>query len=105
MKILKANYHIITLTDEVVSIPEGYATYRKPDLFSKSHQIAFELDGEGVHGWGEPISLREKDWRKLQDYKSINLEHYVLNSAVTEGYDEELIIKDLIRQGLNYCRI
>lgn len=100
MKILKLRFGIITLTDEVVSTPGGYATYRKPDLFDKQHRRAFELDGEGVHGWGDQISLRERDWRKLTDYELIKLPYYTLNSAVTQGYDEELVVSELTKQGL-----
>lgn len=98
-KILKANFGIIALTDEIVQTPGGYASYRKPDLYSKDRRIAFELDGL-IHGYGDEVSQREKDWRKLEDYKLIQLEHYVINSAVTNGYDKKLVITELIKQGL-----
>lgn len=98
-KILKDNFGIIALTDEVVLTPGGYANYRKPDLYNKTRKIAFELDGI-IHGYGDEVSQREKDWRKLEDYKLIKLEHYVLNSAVTNGYAEDFVVSELIRQGL-----
>ena len=42
MKYIKNYFGIITLTDEVVETPGGYAQYRKPDLLAKRpRRIAF----------------------------------------------------------------
>ena len=53
-----------------------------------------------MHGNGDEVSFRERDRRKLQDYSRIGLEHYVINSAVTEAYEESRVITELLNQGL-----
>ena len=101
MQILKDNFGIITLTDEIVETPGGYADYRKPDLLDKQHYQVYELDGEGVHGYGDEVSLRLKNKQKQDDYDRIKIKYYILNSAVTDGYDEELVVEELTKQGLH----
>jgi hypothetical protein len=100
MAIIKKYFNIRTLTDEVIPIPKGYATYRQPDLLAKHpRRIVFELDGL-VHGNGDEVSFRERDERKLNDYESIYQEYYVINSAVTDGYEESKVVTTLLEQGL-----
>ena len=87
------------MTDEVIKIPDGgYATYRRPDLYSKQHGLVIELDGEGVHGFGD--ILREKDIRQNEDYKLAGVQVIRINSAQTEGYREDLVVETLKKRGL-----
>ena len=99
MAILKKHFGIITLTDEAIPTPSGHFDYRNPDLFDKQNQAVYELDGE-VHGWGDEISVRERDQRKLDDYDKIGMKYYIINSAVTRGYSEDLVVSELKKQGL-----
>ena len=98
---VKKHFGVIMLTSENIKIPDGgYATYRRPDLYSKQHRLVIELDGEGVHGFGE--ILREKDdstkCRFQQDCRQSKSCH--VNSAQTDGYEEKLVIKILQDSGV-----
>ena len=92
--IVKKHFNLIFLTEEVVKIPVGgYVNYRKPDLYNKERQIALELDGVGVHGFGD--LLREKDIRQNEDFSRAGVQVVRLNSAQTNGYEEDKIVEQL----------
>lgn len=100
-KMIKEHFGIIMLTDEVIEIPAGgYFHYRRPDLYNKKLKVAVELDGHGFsgkHGWGEITTT--KDQRKDKDYKIAGVTAYHVNSALTDGYEEPLVIASLRSQG------
>ena len=95
--IIKKHFQVIMLTDEVIAIPAGgFANYRRPDLYSKKLKLVVELDGHGFsgkHGWGEMPTT--KDQRKDEDYDLAGVKYVHVNSAVTEGYEKDLVIKVL----------
>ena len=96
---VKKHFGVIMLTSENIKIPDGgYATYRRPDLYSKQHRLVIELDGEGVHGFGE--ILREKDIRQNEDFSKAGIQVIRINSAQTNGYEEKLVIKILQDSGV-----
>jgi len=79
MEIIKENFGLYALTDQHISIPNGIATYRSPDLTIKTTTPTFliELLG-GVHGWEEENPLTLKDHEKCEDYEKVGEEYKVL---------------------------
>ena len=104
-KILKENFNLNALRDEVLRIPQGgYYQARRPDLLIKSQdpQIAIELHGEGVHGVGDEVSEPERDKRRKSDYDLLlpEIKLIIIYSAKTDGYDKELVTTTLKNAGL-----
>jgi len=104
-KILKENFGLNALRDIVLEIPEGgYGKVRYPDLLIKAEepQTAIELDGQGPHGYGDEISIHERDIRREYDYKLLlpGIKLIVIYSAQTDGYDEKLVTNCFLDSGL-----
>lgn len=92
---IRQHFKLEALTDEIVMTPKGRFPFRKPDLFIKARypQIVIELDGEGVHGFGDRVSETHRDSTKYEDYATVkNLVVVRINSALTNGYQEDLVI-------------
>ena len=72
-------------------------SYRRPDSIQQEKlKLVVELDGHGFsgkHGWGEMPTT--KDQRKDEDYDLAGVKYVHVNSAVTEGYEKDLVIKVL----------
>lgn len=101
--ILRDAYGLHGLTDEILQIPEGYADCRKPDVFVKgrSPQLVIELNGSGVHGYGDNVTTPEHDFEKMSDYSQLKgIQVIVLYSARTDGYRPDLVMKEFDLRGL-----
>ena len=99
IEILRTEFGISGLSDEVIEIPPGgYTTYRRPDLLIRPDTV-IELDGEGVHGFGDEVSMIEKDKCKDFDLKRAGYQIIRINSAITKGYDRDLVILELENHG------
>ena len=81
-KILREKWSILTVTGMTLDL--GYYNLRLPDLYSKQHKIAIEIDGNihdltarGVH----------QTLHRNAEYKSIGVKVIVINEQVREFYD------------------
>jgi hypothetical protein len=106
INMLKIEFGLSALTDEVVQIPEGegYASYRQPDLLiktTKPKKSIIELMGL-VHGSDSETIKPIKDVRKLDDYRLISDKYkvYLVYADETDCYDLDLVKNSLIFQGL-----
>ena len=81
-KILREKWSILTVTGMTLDV--GDDNIRLPDLYSKQHKIAIEIDGNihdltarGVH----------QTLHRNAEYKSIGVKVIVINEQVREFYD------------------
>jgi len=95
IRILRDYFGLVGLTGEVFKTLEGLVY---PDVYNKSHQIAFELDGE-YHGYGDDISTSDGTWKRNSRYKSANIKLIIINKAATH-YSDKAIIEVLETHGL-----
>ena len=90
--ILRRNFSLYGLTGEMVLLDGG--RYRLPDIFIKKDRIVIELDG-GIHGFGDDITKNESDYARDSDYHNNNYRLIVINKEITDGYQEEKVLKIL----------
>lgn len=81
-KILREKWCILTVTGVTLDISEGKV--RLPDLYSKQHKIAIEIDGN-VHD----LTARgmNQTTNRNEEYKSIGVKVIVINEQIREFYD------------------
>ena len=81
-KILREKWCILTVTGVTLDISEGKV--RLPDLYSKQHKIAIEIDGY-VHD----LTARgmNQTTNRNEEYKSIGVKVIVINEQIREFYD------------------
>jgi len=102
MEIIKENFGLYPLTDEVIPIPNGIATHRSPDLTIKTTTPTYliELLG-GVHGWEKENPLRLKDIQKLEDLAKLGSEYKLIELwEEDDHYEKTRIIVELYEAGL-----
>lgn len=99
IKILKDKFGLHGLTGEMIQIDKD--SHRCPDILIKNgrEMIVIELDGE-VHGSGDGITKRKKDVKRDNDYQAARVREIILNKESTNGYEENLVMDSLVRQGL-----
>ena len=92
----KKHFGLRGLTDEVIKIPDGAASYRRPDILFKPQErtqgFVILLHG-GIHGSGDEVSTRGKDVAALEDYAKANMLVMELYAELTENYSEDFVIR------------
>jgi hypothetical protein len=104
MEIIKENFGLYPLTDEVLPIPEGgFAEVRMPDLLIKNCKPNYIIELVGpVHNPEKEHPARRIDIKKAADYARLGQDYKVVElwGGYKNEYSEEHVVSTLKEAGV-----